>query len=124
MRKIFFSQWSKKLFLRYDNNVVKWFQERLEEEAKKEKERRAKEAAEAEQQRKLNLTEADFKDDPRGLSEWLKEKGNTSYKNKQFDEAIAFYTKVHMNSVKKFLIENKLFVSGPGRWSNECRCLN
>jgi hypothetical protein len=32
------------------------------------------------------MTEEDFKDDPRGLSDWLKDKGNTHYKGKQFDE--------------------------------------
>jgi hypothetical protein len=36
--------------------------------------------------RKAALTEDDFKDDPAGLSDWYKEKGNTFYKNKQFDE--------------------------------------
>lgn len=32
------------------------------------------------------MTEEDFKDDPRGLSDWLKDKGNTHYKGKQFEE--------------------------------------
>ena len=36
--------------------------------------------------RKAALTENDFKGDPAGLSDWYKEKGNTFYKNKQFDE--------------------------------------
>lgn len=63
---------------------------------KKEKEiadKKRKEADEA--ARKAALTEDDFKDDPAGLSDWCKEKGSTFYKNKQFDEAIAWYSKAY-----------------------------
>mmetsp|Transcript_50225 Transcript_50225/g.104826 ORF Transcript_50225/g.104826 Transcript_50225/m.104826 type:complete len:522 (-) Transcript_50225:496-2061(-) len=67
--------------------------ERQEEEERKERERAEKAAAEAEKQRKANLTAESFKDDPHGLSEWYKEKGNTFYKNKEFDHAIEQYTK-------------------------------
>jgi hypothetical protein len=49
---------------------------------------------EAERQRKANLTAESFMDDPHGLSEWYKEKGNTFYKNKEFDQAIEQYSKV------------------------------
>ena len=59
-----------------------------------ERERAEKAAAEAERQRKANLTAADFQGDPKGLSEWYKEKGNTFYKNKEFDQAVEWYTKV------------------------------
>ncbi len=39
-----------------------------------------------EAERKAALTEDDFKGDPAGLSDWYKEKGNSFYKNKLFDE--------------------------------------
>jgi hypothetical protein len=68
--------------------------EKQEEDERKERERAEKAAAEAEKQRKSNLTAENFKDDPHGLSEWYKEKGNTFYKNKEFDQAIELYTKV------------------------------
>jgi tetratricopeptide (TPR) repeat protein len=70
------------------------WQERQEEEEQKERERAEKASAEAEKQRKANLTAESFKEDPHGLSEWYKEKGNTLYKNKEFDQAIEQYTKV------------------------------
>lgn len=41
------------------------------------------------------MTEADFADDPEGLSNWFKDKGNTLYKNKNFDEAVAMYSKAY-----------------------------
>ena len=68
-----------------------------------EKERAEKAAAEAEKQRKANLTEADFKDDPLALSEWYKEKGNTFYKNKEFEQAVELYTK----ATQKFGLLNR-----------------
>jgi len=39
------------------------------------------------------LYQDDFKDDAVGLSDFFKDKGNALYKQKQFDEAIAWYTK-------------------------------
>jgi hypothetical protein len=69
-------------------------QERKEEEERLQRELAEKAAAEAEKQRKANLTEADFTDNPKGLSEWYKEKGNAHYKNKEFDQAVNLYTKV------------------------------
>ena len=70
-------------------------QEEAEEAERKRQleEKKRKEAEEA--ARKAAMTENDFKDDPKGLSEWCKEKGNTFYKNKQFDEAITWYTKAY-----------------------------
>ena len=53
-----------------------------------------KDAEEAEKQRRANLKPEDFKDDPRGLSEWYKEKGNAHYKAKEFEQAIELYSKV------------------------------
>ena len=70
---------------------------KAEDEAKEAKrrneveEKKRKEAEEA--ARKAALTEDDFKDDPVGLSDFYKDKGNASYKQKQFDEAISWYSK-------------------------------
>lgn len=74
-------------------------QERKEEEERRQREAAEKAAVEAEQLRKAQLTEENFKDDPKGLSEWYKEKGNTHYKNKEFDQAIQLYTKESLNRI-------------------------
>lgn len=67
--------------------------EKAEEDAKR-KSAELKLAKEAEERaKKAAMTEEDFQDDPRGLSEWLKEKGNTHYKSKQFDEAVSLYSR-------------------------------
>uniref|UniRef100_A0A7S4NTQ4 STI1 domain-containing protein n=1 Tax=Guillardia theta TaxID=55529 RepID=A0A7S4NTQ4_GUITH len=66
------------------------------EEAERKRQLEEKKRKEAEEAaRKAAMTENDFKDNPKGLSEWCKEKGNTFYKNKQFDEAITWYTKAY-----------------------------
>ncbi len=79
--------------------ISECLQERQEEDERKERERVEKAAVEAEKQRKANLSADSFKDDPHGLSEWYKEKGNTFYKNKEFDQAIELYTKVFPASI-------------------------
>ncbi len=79
-------------------------QERQEEEERKERERAEKAAAEAEKQRKANLTAESFKDDSHGLSEWYKEKGNTFYKNKEFDQAVEQYTKVVLSAPSNYML--------------------
>lgn len=83
------------LFRKREEEEIK----RRQEEAQKEQEKRDKELKEkkdkeaAEAARKAALTEEDFKDDPAGLSDWYKEKGNSFYKQKQFDDAITWYSK-------------------------------
>ena len=54
------------------------------QEAEEKKRKEAEEAA-----RKAALTEEDFKDDPVGLSDFYKDKGNAFYKQKQFEELTA-----------------------------------
>eukprot|EP00960_Hanusia_phi_P077617 768717-Hanusia_phi.AAC.8 len=66
------------------------------EEAERKRQLEEKKRKEAEESaRKAAMTEDDFKGDPKGLSEWCKEKGNAFYKNKQFDEAVTWYSKAY-----------------------------
>mmetsp|Transcript_1839 Transcript_1839/g.4099 ORF Transcript_1839/g.4099 Transcript_1839/m.4099 type:complete len:571 (+) Transcript_1839:111-1823(+) len=69
--------------------------ELAEEAKKKQEEEAAKRKAAEEAARKAAMTEDDFKDDPKGLSDWYKDKGNVAYKAKQFDEAVSWYTKAY-----------------------------
>jgi len=56
-------------------------------EDRKQKEQEEKKRKETEEAaRKAALTEDDFKENPEGLSDWCKEKGNSFYKQKQFEE--------------------------------------
>jgi tetratricopeptide (TPR) repeat protein len=79
-------------------------QELREEEEKRERERAEKLASETEMQRRANLTADSFKDDPKGLSEWYKERGNVFYKSKNFDQAIDLYTKVILDNDISILV--------------------
>jgi len=75
----------------------------VEEKKRKElEEAKRKEAEEA--ARKAALTEDDFKDDPEGLSDWCKDKGNSFYKQKNFDEAISWYSKAYAANNKNVAV--------------------
>jgi hypothetical protein len=57
------------------------------------------------------MTEEDFKDDPRGLSDWLKDKGNTHYKGKQFEEV--GFDPTRSKTVRKFHFQMQEIVEWP-----------
>jgi len=74
-------------------------------EDRKQKEQEEKKRKETEEAaRKAALTEDDFKDNPEGLSDWCKEKGNSFYKQKQFEEAITWYTKAFESNKKNVAV--------------------
>jgi len=74
-------------------------------EEKKQKELDEKKRKEVEEAaRKAALTEDDFKENPEGLSDWCKEKGNSFYKQKQFEEAITWYTKAFDSNKKNVAV--------------------
>ena len=82
------------------------------EEEKRQKEIEAKKRKEAEEAaRKAALTEDDFKDDPVGLSDWYKEKGNSFYKQKLFDDAVSWYSKaINANEKNVAVLTNRAAV--------------
>ena len=89
--------------------VERYRRERAQRDAMRAKAQAAKEAEEA--ARKAALTEDDFKDDPVGLSDWYKEKGNSFYKQKLFDDAVSWYSKaINANEKNVAVLTNRAAV--------------
>jgi len=91
-----------------------------EAKAKKEEEEAKRKLAE-EAARKAAMTEEDFKDDPKGLSDLFKDKGNAAYKAKNFDEAISLYTKAYeANSENITVLTNRAAVKFEQKAYDDC----
>jgi len=95
--------------------------EAAEEAKKKQEEEEAKRKAAEEAARKAAMTEDDFKDDPKGLSDFYKDKGNAAYKAKQFEEAISWYTKAYeANKENVTVLTNRAAVRFEQKQYDDC----
>jgi len=96
-------------------------QEKQEEEKRKKEDEERKRKEAEEKARKAALTEADFAEDPAGLSDFLKDKGNEAYKAKNFDEAVSFYTRAYeANKSNVAPLTNLAAVRFEQKQYNEC----
>jgi len=96
-------------------------QEKREEEEKRKAEDAKKQKEADEKAKKAAMTEADFEGDARGLSDWLKDKGNEAYKGKKFDEAIGLYTRaIEADSTNVAVLTNRAAVRFEQKQYDEC----